>query len=408
MKAVSGLALIALGLATLVQPADADDDVVINAGKDGFSLQSRGGAFAIKFRGGIQADSRWFLADTKKQNVDTFLGRRARPIVEGTVHERYDFRMMWDLVDGRSNLLDAYLDVRPSEKIKVRFGKYKPPVSLERLQSFPDVRFVERGYPSSIAPNRDYGVMVHGDVLAGTLSYAAGLFNGVVDGGSGDSDTNDGKDLVARLFTHPFKNNANSPLNGLGFGIAATKGDQAGAPASYRSTGQASIFSFVQNVTVDDERTRIQPQGYYYRGPLGLLGEFARSEQTVKKDGKKTSFKAEAWEAEATYLLTGEKASYRGIVPNSPFNFYGGKGAFELAARVQSLDLDDVVFTNGVADQAKSVRRADTYSGGLNWYLNKNARFTVNYELTEFRRGAAAGSNRRTERVISTRYQLAY
>ena len=401
---VAALSLLPLALGS----ARADDDVVVNAGKDGFSLQSRGGAFAIRFRGGVQADSRWFLQDRTKLNVDTFLGRRVRPIIEGTVHERYDFRVMFDLVDGRSTLLDAYLDVRPSDAVKVRFGKFKPPVSLERLQSFPDIRFVERAYPTNLAPNRDYGFMVHGEPLKGAVSYGVGVFNGAPDGGNIDVDASDAKDVTGRVFFQPWKNNASSKLNGIGFGVAGTQGDQAGALPSYKSTGQATVFSFVSGATADDERTRVYPQLYAYSGPLGVIGEYVQGKQVAKKDGKKTHFKTIGAQVVATYLLTGEKASYKAITPNSPFNFYGGKGAIELAARFQTFDVEASVFQGGVADPTKSVRRADSWSGGVNWYLNKNARFAVNYELTEFRRGAAKSHNRPTERVVETRYQLSW
>ena len=37
-------------------------------------------------------------------------------------------------------------------------GKFKVPVGLERLESATDIRFIERGFPTSLVPNRDLGV----------------------------------------------------------------------------------------------------------------------------------------------------------------------------------------------------------------------------------------------------------
>jgi phosphate-selective porin OprO/OprP len=44
---------------------------------------------------------------------------------------------------------------------------------------------------------------------------------------------------------------------------------------------------------------------------------------------------------------------------------------------------------------------------GINWYLNKNARFTVDYEQTKFAGGASAG-DRKQEKIIFSRLQLSY
>lgn len=386
----------------------AQDEVVVKAGQDGFILQSADRDFVLRLRGGLQLDSRWFVADTEKQNLDTFLGRRVQPTLEGTVHGKYDFRLTYDVVDSRANLLDAYVNLRPTTAVQVRFGKFKAPVGLERIQAALDTRFVELAYPTSIAPNRDYGVIVHGEVADARFAYAGGLMNGPPDGGSTDIDVNDGKDVVGRVFLTPFSKDETSLLRGLGVGIAGTWGDQSGPLASYRSAGRATVHTFASDVTADDKRTRVQPQGYFFSGSFGLLGEFARSEQTGKHAGERIQFQTEAFMISATYLLTGEPASFKAIVPTRPFDFAHGSGAIELAARYHELSVDPVVFHRGLSDPAKSVRRAGTWGAGVNWYWNKNARFTVDYELTEFRRGAAESTNRRTERFVQTRFQVGF
>jgi phosphate-selective porin OprO/OprP len=112
--------------------------------------------------------------------------------------------------------------------------------------------------------------------------------------------------------------------------------------------------------------------------------------------------------ASATCLLTGEAASFKSITPARPFDFTRGLGAIELAARFHALSIDPMVFVKGLSDPNRSIRRAATWGGGLNWYWNKNARFTADCELTEFRRGASGKTNRRTERVVQTRFQVGF
>src|SRR5688572_5143742 len=70
---------------------------IISAGANGFSFRSPDTNFVLKLRGYVQADSRWFLDDhAAGLGNDTFLLRRVRPIFEGTVWDKYDFRVMLD------------------------------------------------------------------------------------------------------------------------------------------------------------------------------------------------------------------------------------------------------------------------------------------------------------------------
>jgi len=83
------------------------------------------------------------------------------------------------------------------------------------------------------------------------------------------------------------------------------------------------------------------------------------------------------------YVLTGEThhynaaaAAYGGITPLHPFNFAaGGWGAWEIAARYSTIDLNDRVGTAlGVAGG-----RQDVVTVGLNWYANSNVRLMFDY-----------------------------
>jgi len=177
-----------------------------------------------------------------------------RPIVEGTVFKQFGFRLMPDFGGGTTVIQDAYADGNFAPQFKLRVGKFKPPVGLERLQSGSELMFVERAFPTSLVPNRDIGLQLSGDILNGTLNYAGGVFNGVVDGGSGDTDNHNGKDYIARIFAHPFKNSESDALRGFGIGFAYSRGEQSGSPASsnlptFRTPGQQSFFVYAATTT---------------------------------------------------------------------------------------------------------------------------------------------------------------
>jgi phosphate-selective porin OprO/OprP len=87
--------------------------------------------------------------------------------------------------------------------------------------------------------------------------------------------------------------------------------------------------------------------------------------------------------AEAAYALTGEtrpyhsaSASYGGIVPANPFSLTGGGwGAWEIAGRYSTIDLNDqLAMANGVAGGRQTI-----YTLALNWYANCNVRLMFDY-----------------------------
>ncbi len=158
------------------QEEKAKGAAVAGAGKDGFGLKSASGDFQLRIGG------RFFVRD-QTHAPNQFLLRRVRPIFEGTVFKYFDFRIMPDFGEGKAIVQDAYMDIRYWDKIRLRAGKFKEPVGLERLQSGSNLLFVERALPTNLVPNRDVGAQVYGDVT-GIFGYAAGIFDGVADGGS--------------------------------------------------------------------------------------------------------------------------------------------------------------------------------------------------------------------------------
>ena len=408
---------------------------IINASEKGFGFKSADNAFEIKLRGLAQIDYRSFNSDTT--TPDGFDFRRIRPSIEGTIFGKYDFRFTPEFGEARtanatntSGIVDAYINARFQPWLQIRAGKFKPFVGLERLQSGADLKFIERSYVSNnILPNRDLGIAIHGDILDGKLNYAVGLFNGVVDGGDNNTaqDTNSDKEYAVRLFATPFKD-SESILSGLGLGIAATHGDfnataaASGLP-SYRTPGQqVNFFTYNGNTFGFGSRTRWTPQAYYYIGPVGVIAEYARVSQDVRNTvaGNITdTLDNDAWQIAASWLLTGEDASFKGVKPRQTFDPDGsGWGAWELVGRYQENNIDDAAFStnaagsNRFANPTTSARSAQSWAAGVNWYLNPNVKLALDYERTSFTGGGggtvAAPLDRPDEKTLFTRLQLSY
>ncbi|HLQ24138.1 MAG TPA: porin [Gemmatimonadales bacterium] len=389
----------------------------VSAGQEGFWLRSADGAFALHVGGYIQADSRSFIGDSAVPLTNVFLLRRIRPLFEGTVFKYFDFRILPDWGGGTAVIQDAYVVARASQGFRVQAGKFKGPVGLERLQSVQDILFVERAFPTAIAPNRDLGFELTGDFAGGLVHYDAGIFDGTVDGGSVDTDTGDNKDGEGRLYFTPFIGSGIGFLDGLSLGAGGTIGSEhgtatAGALASYRTPGQNVFFSYRSNGTAEGtavangRRWRVSPQAYWHVGPLGLLGEWIKSSQVVTRGATTATIGATAWQTATSFALTGEAASFTGIKPKRPVDQRGGIGAIELVARYSELEVGDEAFPT-FADPTKSAQKAKEWAVGLNWYPERRIKIAVNYGHTSFEGGAATG-NREDEKALLTRFQVAF
>ncbi|MDB5502910.1 MAG: hypothetical protein JWR89_2812 [Tardiphaga sp.] len=130
----------------------------------------------------------------------------------------------------------------------------------------------------------------------------------------------------------------------------------------------------------------VEAAGNY--GPLFFQGEYYwynvdRNAATGLPPVGASNVKFDGGYAQASWVLTGEtrkynaaNAAYGGIAPANPFSLdHGGWGAWEIAGRVSRIDLNDQLATaNGVAGGVQTV-----YTAGLNWYVNTNVRFMLNY-----------------------------
>lgn len=388
----------------------------VRVGPDGFALESADRAFVLKIRGYLQGDARFFIDAGDSGPAHTFVVRRARPIFEGTVFRYFAFRLMPDFGGGTATVQDAHVDARPLRELSFRVGKFKAPFGIERLVSAPNLLFVERAFPTLLAPNRELGAQVYGELWDGALSYAVGVFNGVPDGGSTDGDTDEGKDVIGRVFAHPFRPLGIPVLRDLGLGLAGSWGRARGtleAPSlpSFKSSGQQTFFRYLAGDTIDvtaiagGERYRLSPQLYYFFGPFGLLGEYVASFQDITLGATTTGLANHAWQAAGTFVIGGD-ASYEGVRPDRPVGA-GGAGAFELAGRYHELRVDPDAFPT-FADPGRSARLARGFTVGVGWWANRSFRVMADFDRTTFEGGASGGGDRRPENAVLLRTQVAW
>ena len=376
--------------------------------QDGFFIQTANGDYRLLFGFVGQFDGR-FSVDDPLPITNTFAMRKLRPTFSGRVARYFDFKFMPDFGNGTAVTADAYFDVRFSPKLRVRTGKDKTPVGYELLMGDAFVLFPERSLASSLVPNRDVGVAVQGD-LSPKFFYAGGVFNGVPDGSSSatDVDSNQGKDLAGRIVVQPFRttgSTATGALNGLGFQVGGSTGKQSGTglPTFRTSVGQ-TYFAYAAGTTADGSRVRVSPAVFYYYKGFGGFAEYMRSRQNLARAGVTEQAVNHGWEVTGSYVLTGERASDRGVRPASPFDPPAGKwGALQVVARYTEVEFDEDIFALGLA-AAGSAEKARSYTIGVNWYPATVFKYYLTYEHTQFEEGTAPP--RPDENVILFRVQL--
>ena len=361
----------------------------VTAGPDGIAIQSSDGDFRLQIGLLLHADGRFAVDDESQAVVDTLAVRRLRPYLRGRFARRFEFYLNPEVAGGTLVVQDAYLDTIFAPAFRVRVGKAKTPFGLERLHSASNILFLERAFPTAIAPNRDVGVQVLGDVAGGVVSYLAGVMNGVTDGGSAEVDTTDSKDIAGRLLVRPFNRRAaTSPLRGIGVAIAGTRGDHTGAaalPAFRTQTLQQPYFSY-SGAAADGTRVRYSPQAFYYYKSIGAFAEYVESRVPVAERAVGEDVGHAAWQVAGSFVLTGEAAtdSGAGVRPRAHFDFGNGNwGAIQVAARYHQLTVGDAARTLGVAAVGASLK-AEAWTAGVNWYLTPNVRYTLNVERTVF------------------------
>lgn len=389
----------------------------IQAGASGLWIRSPDSTFGFRPRAIVRIGANWDLDDEQNKTLDNAQVQTARLGFDFALYKFVEGKVNLDVSKGNAAALqDGYLSLKLAPWVAVGAGKFQVPLGWERFISPSDLLFYDRALPSQIAPNRDVGLQFAGKLGNGVVEYAVGAFDGGSDGSNIDKDFNDDKDLYGRLWLAPARNTGIELLEGLGFGVGVSGGQHDGAvPSSYKTTSGNTFFSWNAADSLDGHGFRIAPQLAWTAGSYAVWGEWIASREVVYRGAATTittdsvsgkivygtaksttakpskSLWTTAWQVGASWVLTGEDASFGGVKPAHPWG-KDGWGALELSGRISQLVVSDAAFHGAAyADSTKSARQALSYGGAINWHLVKGTRLQAGYERTQFKDGAATG-----------------
>jgi phosphate-selective porin OprO/OprP len=302
-------------------------------------------------------------------------------------------------LSGIENAYLSYTGFRPfGGRLAIEGGYMDVPYTLDESMSTNDGLFMERASPQVIAASMaagdsrsTFGMRWYNDVFwAG--GYATGPNSGAIHSASSinPNGATEQYGTTARI--------AGQVISGSDYSL------HLGADAEFLIQPPHNLVTNAQSLTLSDRpELRIDPTSIVSTGAMaGVSGAQVYSAEVAGAYGPAffqgeyywynvdrgnlpglPSVKFEGGYAEASYVLTGETraydpaiGAYKGINPANPFSpTSGGWGAWEIAGRVSTIDLNDQLATaNGVAGGRQTI-----YTAGLNWYVNRNIRFMLNY-----------------------------
>lgn len=371
-----------------------------------FVLQSDNGDNRLRIGALAQVDARVPVDGLDRGATQTFAVRRLRGILDGRAGRHIEFFLNVDAAGNTATIFDGYFDTVVTSAFRVRLGKARVPFSYDRSILVAQMLFIERGLVATVSPNRDTGVQVMGDLAHGRLTYQSSLTNGVIDGGRSDTDTGSATHVAGKVTVRPFAPTPRHPLAGLSLLVAADTGIQGTELPAFRSHGQQTVFRYASAVA-DGRRTRWSPMAAYSRGPFWGWVEFIRSAGGVRPaNGARTEVGHEALEIAGSWVLTGEAAPERNPRPSANFDPPGGHtGAWQIAARYETLSVDEAAAQAGVAAAGSSLTMRSA-TAAVNWYLNPYLKYEFDLIHTTF--GRHVGAPRPAETVLLVRGQLAF
>jgi phosphate-selective porin OprO/OprP len=337
-----------------------------------------GDRLRVDFRGRFQSD---FTRSEASTNEDGDLGdiEKKRIGFEGSVGKLFDFEVSREL-DSSRPWRDAYVDYRQFDVVRVQAGRFKVPFSLDENTGGGNLDFANRSMAATaLAPGRDQGVMVHGRLWGRLLSYEAGLFTHDGDNARVRDELSSaaGRTAALRLST------AIGGKSGVHAAVAVASSDVPTTIWTIRGRTALGDTFFPSALWIQGQRRRFGLEARWAGGPVSLQSEYMRLTQERRDQGVMGDLApahASGWYVSGTWAVTGERKG-RKIQTQAPSVFKGGRGAVELAVRLEELTFGDLN-----AAGASLSPRAETVLGnhdraltlGVNWYLSPNLKLQGN------------------------------
>jgi phosphate-selective porin OprO/OprP len=291
----------------------------------------------------------------------------------------WKFKFETDFAGNEVDIKDAYIEYGGFKPLSIKAGNFKEPFNIENLTSSRYITFMERALPvEAFTPDRNLGLQLH---THGSIWQAAvGLFGQEIDSPGGDDDADGDGDsqsygTAGRVSVAPINDEGRVLHVG---GAVEWRTEYEGDEVRYRVRPESHVTNVRLVDTGDiadvDDTLKYNGEVAAVFGPFSVQGEYVRT--NVNRTGGSEDVDFSGWYVYGSWFLTGESRPYEvedgtfdRVKPNSVVG-KGGYGAWELAVRYSSIDLDDQDIVGG---------QEDNITVGVNWYPTSHTRLMFNY-----------------------------
>lgn len=364
----------------------------VEVGKKGIVVRSKDGDYSMAIGGRLHAEVMSHSNDQdliERDDITEESGatdgtdiRRARIYFKGTASKNWNYMLEADLAGNSVSMKDVFGVYTGVDNWDFTFGAQKHAVSMEVQESSNDIMFTERGFTYALTtPYFDRALGVNAKVKGDTWNIQAGFY-GDQFAPEKDGNIDEGYGYAIRGTHNPVWNEQQGNMIHLGasYGMRAVSNQtnkiSGGGKGDFGyETTNGSNLKLLDTPDIDglDEFEVVVLEFAAMNGPFSFQSEYAEAD--VKGA---VEYDFTAWYATVGYTLTGEHRSYKPsdgefkrLKPKNDFNSQQGTwGAFEVAARVDELDLNDNDLAGGDGKR---------YTLALNWYLNYNFRIMADY-----------------------------
>jgi phosphate-selective porin OprO/OprP len=356
---------------------------------NGIRMDGANGAFKLKIGGRIQSDWSWFWhtsaleeeltppgSSTTQIEAGTEL-RRARLYMGGTIYGNVDFMAEYDFAGGSTQAREVWLGLVVPRVGHFQVGSMKEPFGLEEQTSDLFINQMERHAPSeAFAPSYNTGFMLSNTCADTRVAWAAGVFRDADNFGNDTGNTRSGEyNVTARVTGRPWIDDEGKRY--LHVGIAGSERTPSNDSVQFRAHPELHLAPYmVDTGKLSASGVRLlEGESAFVAGPFHCEAEYYLTFVEGTGTGVDATFKG--WSAQGGWFLTGESRPYKTdngtfgrVAPTHNFDGKGGAGAWEVVARVDSINLNDSGVDGG---------HMQTTSAGVNWYLNPNTKVMLDW-----------------------------
>jgi phosphate-selective porin OprO and OprP len=355
------------------------------AWQNGLRLDSADGAVQLKISGRVQTDYAALSGDQAVVDQvgsldDGSLFRRARLRVSGTLYTHGIFMAEYDFAGGDADFADVWVGLQKLPWIgRVRVGHMLEPYGLESLSGNNYHHFIERGLSAAFFPYRNNGITINNTWLDGMGTWAIGAYQSVPN--NANFTTNSKYAATARVTLNPIYADGGARWLHLGVAYSYRKPDAESVRYSSRPESFVAPVFINTGAMPADRVDLIGGELAAVHGPLSLQAEYQMAGIHTLDQDRFTGVgdvDLDGYYVTVGYFVTGEHRTYsRGsgvfsrVIPKRNFDpANGGWGAWEVAARYSTLNLNDGPVEGG---------ELTDWTLGVNWHINPNIRVMANY-----------------------------